>query len=80
MTGTVTKIEITSSGSFDPMKLAKPIAEKLKVSSYQAGRRNNTGTITLSYDGPMEQLQQLIDFGEVESVDVRTRTIRVRLP
>ena len=80
MTGTVTKIQLTASGRFNPNQLAKPIADKLKISSYQSSRNGNTGTITLSYAGPIESLRQLIDFGDIESVDEDTRTIHVRLP
>ncbi len=77
MTGVNVTIELKSTGSFDPAKLAKGLLKKLGASNYQASHSNNTGKIVIQFDGDLQRVQSAIDFGTVTQVNEATRTIHV---
>ncbi len=75
--GTVTVlVELT--GRFDAAATVKKLAADLNTQNYRMSVRNGTATISLEFDGPLDEVTAAIGFGEVESVDEPTRTVRVR--
>ncbi|MGN6544729.1 MAG: hypothetical protein ACTHK7_06755, partial [Aureliella sp.] len=71
------RIQIISGKKFDGKALTDGLLKKLDVKKYNMSQQNNNAMIMLNYAGPLETVEQAIDFGKIDSVDRADRFIRV---
>jgi hypothetical protein len=70
-------IEITFTSRFDGQATLRRLKDQLGVKNHSMNQSGKRATIRLGYDGPLDDVVDLIDFGKVSTVDQDKRSITV---
>jgi hypothetical protein len=70
-------IEITFTSRFDGQATLRRLKDQLGVKNHSMNQSGKRATIRLGYDGSLDDVVDLIDFGKVSAVDQDKRSITV---